>query len=163
MRAADVTHSNNEVVPDGHSRSTVDALLTDLKHSMSVSNDIMLADDRKLAAREIKGMDNTPIDGLMSQQMTNSAIVGDSPKDEAKYQKLIAAESDKNLNLENLNTRAMEVILRIQSKLCGRDFNKDPSAGGDELTVDEQVERLIQEAVSVENLCELFVGWCPFW
>lgn len=56
----------------------------------------------------------------------------------------------------------MEVILRIQSKLTGRDFNKDPT-GGDELSVDEQVERLIQEAVSVENLCELFQGWCPFW
>lgn len=56
----------------------------------------------------------------------------------------------------------MEVILRIQSKLTGRDFNKVGS-GGDELSVDEQVERLIDQATSVENLCQLFVGWCPFW
>ena len=54
--------------------------------------------------------------------------------------------------------RAMEVILRIQAKLTGRDFDK-----GDELSVDEQVKRLIEEATSVENLCELFIGWCPFW
>jgi FKBP12-rapamycin complex-associated protein len=29
--------------------------------------------------------------------------------------------------------------------------------------VDEQVDRLIHEAMSVENLSQLFVGWCPFW
>ncbi len=56
----------------------------------------------------------------------------------------------------------MEVILRIQSKLTGRDFNKS-GVGGDELTVDEQVDRLIRQAMDVENLCQLFVGWCPFW
>jgi serine/threonine-protein kinase mTOR len=29
--------------------------------------------------------------------------------------------------------------------------------------VEEQVERLIAEATSDENLCQLFVGWCAFW
>jgi FKBP12-rapamycin complex-associated protein len=57
----------------------------------------------------------------------------------------------------------MEVILRIQSKLTGRDFQKPGVSGGDELSVDDQVDMLIKEAMSVENLCELFVGWCPFW
>ncbi len=57
----------------------------------------------------------------------------------------------------------MEVILRIQAKLTGRDFNKPGCGISDELSVDEQVEKLIHEARSVENLCELFVGWCPFW
>ena len=57
----------------------------------------------------------------------------------------------------------MEVILRIQSKLTGRDFNKGGVVGGEELTVDEQVDRLIRQAMDVENLCQLFVGWCPFW
>lgn len=31
------------------------------------------------------------------------------------------------------------------------------------LSVEEQVDRLIKEATSVENLCRLFMGWCPFW
>lgn len=67
-----------------------------------------------------------------------------------------------------LNSRAIEVINRIQSKLNGRDFFSHLAAsesGGHRpaSTVEQQVERLIAEATSVENLCQLFVGWCPFW
>jgi len=62
---------------------------------------------------------------------------------------------------ENLNARALEVINRIQAKLTGRDFAKNDES--DDLNVEEQVERLIKEATSVENLCQLFTGWCPLW
>jgi hypothetical protein len=149
---ANVAEPSNAETMDGRSNnSTVDALLSEIKHSMTTENSI----------NEMAKKQDTP-DGLMSRPQMHSTIGGDSVKDETKYQKLIAAEEHQIVDLENLNTRAMEVILRIQSKLAGRDFNKDIS-GGDELTVDEQVEKLIQEAVSVENLCELFVGWCPFW
>ena len=58
-----------------------------------------------------------------------------------------------------LQYRALEVINRIQSKLNGRDFQNIDGC----LSVEEQVDRLITEATSVENLCQLFVGWCPFW
>jgi FKBP12-rapamycin complex-associated protein len=57
--------------------------------------------------------------------------------------------------------RALEVITRIQAMLTGRDFAKsdlDP-----DLTVDKQVDRLIKEATNVENLCQLYQGWCPLW
>ena len=56
------------------------------------------------------------------------------------------------------NQRALEVVKRIQNKLTGRDFNPNLS-----LTVPEQVERLVQDATSVENLCVAFIGWCAFW
>jgi len=62
---------------------------------------------------------------------------------------------------ENLNARALEVINRIQAKLTGRDFTT--SDDSEDLTIQEQVERLILEATSVENLCQLFAGWCPLW
>ena len=62
-----------------------------------------------------------------------------------------------------LNSRAVEVINRIQSKLNGRDFYTNKGPGVLASTVEDQVERLIVEATSVENLCQLFVGWCPFW
>lgn len=55
--------------------------------------------------------------------------------------------------------RAIEVIERIQSKLTGRDFSKQTQ----DSTVEQQVDMLIQEATSVENLCQIFIGWCPFW
>jgi serine/threonine-protein kinase mTOR len=60
---------------------------------------------------------------------------------------------------ENFAHRALEVIDRIQSKLNGRDFNNIESSS----SVEEQVDRLIREAMSEENLCQLFIGWCPFW
>lgn len=56
------------------------------------------------------------------------------------------------------NARALEVYQRVQKKLTGRDFNPD-----EELTVEKQVEKLIRQATALENLCQAFPGWCPFW
>jgi FKBP12-rapamycin complex-associated protein len=42
-------------------------------------------------------------------------------------------------------------------KLTGRDFQ------GQALDVPDQVERLIQQATSNDNLSLSFFGWCPFW
>jgi serine/threonine-protein kinase mTOR len=55
----------------------------------------------------------------------------------------------------------LEVITRVQAKLTGRDFATSDEA--DDLTVEQQVDRLIKEATSVENLCQLYAGWCPMW
>lgn len=59
---------------------------------------------------------------------------------------------------EARNQRALEVVRRIQNKLTGRDFNPQVA-----LSVPEQVQRLIQDATSMENLCVAFIGWCAFW
>jgi FKBP12-rapamycin complex-associated protein len=56
------------------------------------------------------------------------------------------------------NKKALEVVRRIQNKLNGRDFNPNVS-----LTVPEQINKLVQEATSLENLCVAFIGWCSFW
>lgn len=169
----------------GHSKSTVDVLISEIQNSLKNSVDGAVDLVQKETRSDVsttgeKERLETPY-GLLSTQVAET-ITGDSVKDEKKFQKMIVAQGAKKVDLENLNTRysmmhfetfnllytiyvslrAMEVILRIQSKLTGRDFSKD-SAGGDELTVDEQVEKLIQQAVCVENLCDLFQGWCPFW
>ena len=59
---------------------------------------------------------------------------------------------------ESVNVRALSVVNRIKDKLTGRDFNKD-----EEITVEKQVELLIQQATSHANLCQAYIGWCPFW
>lgn len=59
---------------------------------------------------------------------------------------------------DELNTKALDIIQRIQTKLTGRDFGETSVLG-----TDEQVDKLINQATSVENLCQLFIGWCPFW
>ncbi|KAK9379012.1 armadillo-type protein [Kockiozyma suomiensis] len=61
-------------------------------------------------------------------------------------------------NLDSRNQRATVVLKRISDKLTGNDF-KHPK----ELDVPHQVDKLIQQATSVENLCQHFIGWCSFW
>ena len=63
---------------------------------------------------------------------------------------------------EALNEKALKIIRRIQDKLNGTDF-EDRAESGDSLDVEDQVQRLIVQATSVENLSQLFIGWCAFW
>ncbi|KAG0181763.1 phosphatidylinositol kinase- protein kinase tor1 [Apophysomyces sp. BC1034] len=55
---------------------------------------------------------------------------------------------------EVLNTRAVAVVNRVSNKLTGRDFNPRVT-----LDVPTQVEKLIDQAMSLENLCQCYIGW----
>ncbi|KAI8344851.1 armadillo-type protein [Chlamydoabsidia padenii] len=59
---------------------------------------------------------------------------------------------------ELLNSKAVAVVNRVSNKLTGRDFNSRVT-----LDVPTQVEKLIQQATSLENLCQCYIGWCAFW
>ncbi|KAJ7093820.1 phosphatidylinositol 3-kinase [Mycena belliarum] len=56
------------------------------------------------------------------------------------------------------NKQALLVYNRVQHKLTGRDFDIDVA-----LSVEDQVDKLIRQAMSLENLCQCFAGWCAFW
>ena len=58
---------------------------------------------------------------------------------------------------ELLNSRAVAVVNRVSNKLTGRDFNSRVT-----LDVPTQVEKFIQQATSLENLCQCYVGWYVF-
>ncbi|KAG0471250.1 hypothetical protein HPP92_015796 [Vanilla planifolia] len=84
-----------------------------------------------------------------------------------------------------LNERAVAVMARMSNKLTGRDFSSGSSLSGASssihlmeqgahissdgrevehgLSVKLQVQKLIIQATSHENLCQNYVGWCPFW
>jgi len=59
-----------------------------------------------------------------------------------------------------LDEKALRVIQRVQEKLNGTEFFKSQEVA---LGVPDQVQRLIAEATSSENLCQLYIGWCSFW
>eukprot|EP00158_Paraphelidium_tribonemae_P009901 Partr_v1_DN28994_c0_g1_i3_m24719 putative Phosphatidylinositol 3-kinase len=59
---------------------------------------------------------------------------------------------------EALNSKAIAIVTRVSNKLTGRDFKASRT-----LDVAEQVEKLIRQATSVDNLCQCYIGWCPFW
>jgi uncharacterized membrane protein YgcG len=57
-----------------------------------------------------------------------------------------------------LNQKAITVTARVRDKLTGKDF-------GNEVPLDAptQVQRLIMQATSHDNLSQCYIGWCPFW
>ena len=52
----------------------------------------------------------------------------------------------------------------MSDKLMGRDYAVEGMALLTESdSVSSQVQRLIGQAISHENLCQSYIGWCPFW
>ena len=62
------------------------------------------------------------------------------------------------LEKEVQNARAIQVLSRVKEKITGRDFKRD-----EELSEEDQVEKLLSEATNLENLCQHYIGWCSFW
>jgi FKBP12-rapamycin complex-associated protein len=59
---------------------------------------------------------------------------------------------------EAVNAGALNVVTHVSNKLTGREYGT-----ADALDIQAQVNRLILDAIKVENLCQAYVGWCPFW
>lgn len=66
------------------------------------------------------------------------------------------------VNKEEIDKKALKVIRRVQDKLTGTDFQTLDKVC-DPLGVQDKVQKLIVQATSTENLCQLFIGWCAFW
>lgn len=80
------------------------------------------------------------------------------------FNPLVAADnSNNNTNgihnpTEVTNKKARIIVDRVKQKLTGNDFNTF-----NEISVQRQVDLLIQQATNNENLCQCYIGWCPFW
>ncbi|CAL0314575.1 unnamed protein product [Lupinus luteus] len=105
------------------------------------------------------------------------------PQRGARERELLQAVNQLGDANEVLNERAVVVMARMSNKLTGRDFSTSsvPNSSlqhavdhsslvsGDTREVDHalsvklQVQKLIGQATSHENLCQNYVGWCPFW
>lgn len=57
---------------------------------------------------------------------------------------------------------ADDALAASASQLSGQQQQAGGGGGGVGLSVEEQVDRLIRQATSVENLCQLFFGWAPW-
>jgi len=81
----------------------------------------------------------------MLNALTTKDKIGKSLEDEGESQ------------MEATNDKAVQITNRINSKLTGKDFAPR------ELDVKEQVDMLIKQATDVENLCQCYIGWSPYW
>ena len=67
-------------------------------------------------------------------------------------------EEKEEIKSEETNKIAEIIINRVIEKLTGMDFNTEYR-----ISSEEQVDRLINQATSNENLAQSYLGWCPFW
>lgn len=99
------------------------------------------------------------IDGDEQARFGTFAVGPNRARPKANENEIFEEVGDESARaLDQRNERAVQAYTRVQQKLTGRDFKPDT-----ELSVPEQVDRLIQQATAVENLCQCFPGWCPFW
>jgi FKBP12-rapamycin complex-associated protein len=82
-------------------------------------------------------------------------VVGPPAVTNAQISSANAGDADAK---EVQNERALQVLGRVREKLTGTDFK--PTV---ELGIAEQVDKLINQATDVENLCQHYIGWCSFW
>jgi len=61
-------------------------------------------------------------------------------------------------NETKINKKAVEILEKVKKKLTGFDDITEKY-----LDVENQVQSLIKQATATENLCQLYMGWCPFW
>ncbi|KAM1650754.1 hypothetical protein ACFXTH_003293 [Malus domestica] len=105
------------------------------------------------------------------------------PQRGARERELLQAVNQLGDANEVLNERAVVVMARMSNKLTGRDFSTGSTVASSSihaidhstlisgesrevdhgLSVKLQVQKLIIQASSHENLCQNYVGWCPFW
>ncbi|CAK4398619.1 unnamed protein product, partial [Aphanomyces euteiches] len=117
---------------------------------MSISRDNNIhVEMSQLAASVSRGDTTVPSSQLESRRSYR----------EREMLQILGSESDGALS-DALNKKAVTVIRRVQSKLTGRDFFGDDK---EPLDVAAQVQRLIVQATSHENLCQSYLGWGPFW
>ena len=67
-------------------------------------------------------------------------------------------EEGEDARKQELNQTAEIVIKRISDKLRGMEIHS-----GEKMDIESQVDYLIKQATSHENLAQCYMGWCPFW
>jgi FKBP12-rapamycin complex-associated protein len=96
--------------------------------------------------------------GEGKEQVAASGSIARSRMERSMRQRELLSILDYGLAHEEvLNEKALKVVRRVQDKLTGTDFPDREDL--EPLDVSDQVQRLIVQATSVENLCQLFIGW----
>ncbi|KAL3747797.1 hypothetical protein ACJRO7_016586 [Eucalyptus globulus] len=123
------------------------------------------------------------VPSIMNSEESSQSRELAQPQRGARERELLQAIDQLSNANEVLNKQAVAVMARMKDKLTGRDFSNSSFSSisnqhtlnhcnltsGDShevdhgLSVKHQVRKLIAQATSHENLCQNYLGWCPFW
>ncbi|XP_032242839.2 serine/threonine-protein kinase mTOR [Nematostella vectensis] len=116
-----------------------------------------LMDNAAPKIKRSKGRSDTMTEA--AEEMLEGVDVNrDKPSAKKPAEPLHSIEEETGHKPEFLNKKALDIITRVRDKLTGRDF-----ANRNTLDVPTQVDLLIKQATAHENLCQCYIGWCPFW
>ncbi|KAJ2745782.1 phosphatidylinositol kinase- protein kinase tor1 [Coemansia sp. BCRC 34301] len=96
--------------------------------------------------------------GHMSHVSIDDLLCGSRPDESYGINPRIKDEGADDGSWQYGNPKAIRIINRIRDKLAGADFGPHQHLG-----VAEQVEKLVEQATSLDNLAVLFPGWMGFW
>ena len=174
-RMEDKTHKKKKIKFNHNNNDNTDNYI-DSKYIKNT-----LSSSLRLKRNHILNLNNFHNNAGDNNEMTEENYLMNSPKKKGKAEKIEIINDDKEKNekkmMENderhifnlyeendeiesdeLNRIAKIVLERIEHKLSGTDFSPEIV-----FDIKKQVERLINEAVSYENLAQSYLGWCPFW
>lgn len=113
-----------------------------------------------ITMKEHKVKEQLP-DQLMARieaSMPNQAKEHATLQSDGRLEKMLKQLFAQNmLSAGIIDEKALSAINRIKDKLHGTDFNTNEPLG-----VELQVEKLIKQATSHENICQSYLGWNPF-
>lgn len=103
-----------------------------------------------------------------SQPLGNNSEVKFGVKDEVSSVNKVGIEEENNQDhvpnthtvsrvARGKNAYAVSVLRRVEMKLDGRDIVENRN-----LSIAEQVDHLLKQATSVDNLCNMYEGWTPW-
>ena len=149
---------------DNKSNSVIDDNAFMNKNNSPENNDLSF-NVKKLISKNIKiSASSENLHSNANEQNKDDETGNNNMKDERqmmeneKRQIFNLYEENDEFDSEELYKIAQIVLNRINDKLNGMDFYPDK-----QLDEKEQVDKLIKQARSIENLCQSYLGWCPFW
>ena len=148
----DVNDNNNNLINNnnniiGNDNNTINNINPKKKNSDNIDNNIK---------NDNYGLNNELSGNIIIIEEDENYEKNKMENDERQI--LMLLEERDEIESEELNKIAKIVLDRIKDKLSGKDFNKN-------IIYDTkmQVQKLISQATSHENLAQSYLGWCPFW
>ena len=153
---------NNDMHPINSQGVTSDNFHTSHQRSLQMYSDMQnLAANLNISSRIASISGDMSVRNFASESLSRSRL--DRSVRHLSSVSCVSGKSAAFTTDEALNEKALKVIRRVQDKLTGTDFHLPGQDQMNPVDVQDQVQRLIVQATSTENLCQLFIGWCAFW
>ncbi|KAJ4845107.1 LOW QUALITY PROTEIN: hypothetical protein Tsubulata_030337 [Turnera subulata] len=170
------SHVSNSVMTDyPNSPPSSQTDQQDIRSGRSVSQHVEVNNDDSCSLSAVYQLNEHPSAETISNPAEASQFLKDSSKavfegedekvsslNKARYEDENFKAPHPNPNISSQaskgkNAYAISVLRRVETKIDGRDI-----ANSREITISEQVDYLLKQAMSVDNLCNMYEGWTPW-